>query len=210
VHRSIEAVKPLFEARGHRFEVVLPEEPVWLRADPARLEHVLVNLLNNACKYTEPGGHVWLTAACEEGRAVVTVKDSGVGISPELLPHVFERAPALEQARDRASGGLGIGLMLVRRLLELHGGSVSADSDGPGKGSEFTIALPVLPAATVERSRVSPAADRPMGNCTSSSLRTTWTPPKAWPCCFGSKVARSGSRATAVRPWKRRGRIRPT
>lgn len=163
VHRAVEAVKPLIEERGHRFDLALPPEPVWLRADPARLEHALVNLLNNASKYTEPGGRVWLTVQPSGDRATVKVKDSGVGIRPELLPHVFDRPTALEEDQSRLQAGLGIGLMLVRRLVELHGGSVAAHSDGEGQGSEFTITLPILSSEAARKTPVSQAVDRPVG-----------------------------------------------
>jgi two-component system CheB/CheR fusion protein len=163
VHRSVEAVKPLVEERGHRLDLSLPPVPIWLRADPARLEHVLVILLNNASTYTEPGGHIWVAVDRDGSHAVFRVKDSGIGIHPELLPHVFDRAVPLDQALDRARKGLGVGLMLVRRLVEMHGGTVTAHSAGHGKGSEFVVSLPALPVA-VERPGFVPAADQPMSH----------------------------------------------
>jgi signal transduction histidine kinase len=125
--------------------VRFPPEPVWVEADPSRLEQVLMNVLNNAIKYTEPGGHVWLTAEQENGEAVVRVRDNGIGISPEMLPRIFDLFAQAETARERSPGGLGIGLALVRSLVEMHGGSVQALSDGPGKGSEFVVRLPSSP-----------------------------------------------------------------
>jgi signal transduction histidine kinase len=118
----------------------LPTGAVRLRADPTRLHQVLVNLLTNAARYTEEGGHVWVTAEAA-GARVVRVRDDGAGIDPDLLPRIFDlfhQGPS-----SRARGGLGVGLALVKRLVELHGGSVSAYSGGPGKGAEFTVRLPV-------------------------------------------------------------------
>jgi signal transduction histidine kinase len=134
-------------ARGHRLTVSLPAEPVFLVADPLRLEQVLTNLLGNAAKFTDPGGHIRLTAEVEAGQVVLRVRDNGRGIAPDLLPRLFEpfsqtRAPATQEA-----GGLGIGLALVKSLAELHGGSVAASSDGPGTGSEFVVRLPARAAA---------------------------------------------------------------
>jgi signal transduction histidine kinase/CheY-like chemotaxis protein len=133
---------PHLKARHHRFEFVAPTEPLWLEADPARLVQVLVNLLNNAAKYTEPGGQVWLTAEREGNEAVMRVRDTGMGIPPEMLPHVFELFTQGEWSADHAQGGMGIGLALVRRLVELHGGTITAASKGLGRGSEFVVRLP--------------------------------------------------------------------
>jgi signal transduction histidine kinase len=133
----------LLLARRHRLTVSLPPEPVYLKADRLRLEQVLTNLLGNAAKFTDPGGHIRLSAANEGGQLVVRVQDNGLGIAPELLPRVFDlfqQAPGPPAAK---TGGLGIGLALVKSLVELHGGSVTARSDGPGTGSEFTVRLPV-------------------------------------------------------------------
>jgi PAS domain S-box-containing protein len=159
VRSAVETCRPLIEAREHQLSVSLPPEPFWLEADPARLEQILTNLLNNAAKYTEPGGRIWLTAEVEgvgpepSGTAphtlhttpsvVVRVRDTGVGLTPELLPHVFDLFTQADSSLDRSQGGLGIGLALVRRLTELHGGTVHADSPGPGQGSEFVVRLPL-------------------------------------------------------------------
>jgi signal transduction histidine kinase len=142
---SVEAARPLLAARGHRLEVALPPDRVVLDADPTRLEQVLVNLLANAAKYTEPGGHIWLVARREGDEVRVSVRDSGVGLAPEVLPHVFE---LFVQAENGCRGGLGIGLNLVQSLVRMHGGSVSVTSEGPGKGSEFEIRLPLSGAGT--------------------------------------------------------------
>jgi signal transduction histidine kinase/ActR/RegA family two-component response regulator len=134
------------KARHHQFEVSLPAAPIWLEADPVRVVQIIVNLLNNAAKYTEPGGVIWLTAEGEGSDAVIRVRDTGIGIPPEMLPHVFDLFTQVEWETDRSQGGLGIGLALVRRLVELHGGTISARSAGRGKGSEFVVRLPALPA----------------------------------------------------------------
>jgi CheY-like chemotaxis protein len=123
---------------------------------------VLVNLLNNAAKYTDPGGRVWLTAGREGDRVVIAVRDTGVGIEPAMLARVFDLFTQLDGARDRASGGLGIGLTLVRQLVELHGGTVEARSEGPGKGSEFVVRLPA-PAVTVAGTPAPPAVTAVQG-----------------------------------------------
>lgn len=146
VAHAIETTRPLIEARRHELQVSLPAEPVWLEADPTRLEQILINLLNNAAKYTEPGGRIWLTAEREGDEAVLRVRDSGVGISPELVRRVFDLFMQGDRSPDRSQGGLGIGLTLVRSLAEMHGGSVQACSAGLGRGSELTVRLPAMPA----------------------------------------------------------------
>jgi signal transduction histidine kinase/ActR/RegA family two-component response regulator len=144
VERAVEMVRPLVDSRKQRLTVSPAPGPMWLRADPARLTQVLVNLLTNAAKYTEEGGHVWLTAERADDQATIRVRDTGAGISAKLLPFIFEPYIQEERATERARGGLGIGLSLVRSLVELHGGSVQALSDGPGRGSEFVVRLPLL------------------------------------------------------------------
>jgi signal transduction histidine kinase len=142
VGRAVDSSRPLIEARKHHLDVTLGPEPVRLLADATRLEQVLANLLNNAAKYTEPGGHIALSAGREDGQVVIRVRDTGIGISPALLPRVFDLFMQAHVTPDRALGGLGIGLTLVRRLVELHGGSVEVHSEGPGHGSEFVVRLP--------------------------------------------------------------------
>jgi CheY-like chemotaxis protein/nitrogen-specific signal transduction histidine kinase len=146
VERSVETVRSLLEQRGHQLTVSLPDQPIWLHADPARLDQVVVNLLTNAAKYTDPGGRIWLTVAREGDEAVLRVRDTGVGIDPELLPRIFDLFTQAENSLDRSQGGLGIGLCLVQRLVEMHGGSVHADST-VGQGSEFVIRLPIAQPA---------------------------------------------------------------
>ena len=122
----------------------LPTQAIWLHADAARLEQVIVNLLTNAAKYTDQDGHIWLTLQQEGEEAVLRVRDTGVGIAPEILPRVFDLFTQADRSLDRSQGGLGIGLALVQRLVEMHGGSVAASS-ALGQGSEFVVRLPVVP-----------------------------------------------------------------
>ena len=146
----VEAARPALEAKGHHFSLDLPSHPVRLEADPTRLEQVLNNLLTNAAKYTEPGGRIWLTVE-QDGDAVrLSMRDTGIGLLPEMLPRVFDLFVQGERGLARSQGGLGIGLTLVKRLVELHGGRVEAISEGPGKGSEFVVHLPALPAEIPE------------------------------------------------------------
>lgn len=147
VERAVEDTRPAFQECRHELVVSLPDEPVWLEADPTRLEQVLINLLSNAAKYTEPGGRVELEARRLGDEAIVCVRDTGMGISADMLPHVFELFTQSERALDRSQGGLGIGLTLVKSLVEMHGGSIRAASAGSGQGSTFTISLPVALAA---------------------------------------------------------------
>ncbi len=147
VRRTVEAVHPLFEERRHELTVTVPAAPLRVEADPTRLEQVLTNLLNNAAKYTDPGGQVWLTAEPEDGMVVLRVRDTGIGIEPALLPRIFDLFVQAERRLDRSQGGVGIGLTLVKRLVELHGGSVAAHSEGPGRGSDFVVRLPAARAA---------------------------------------------------------------
>jgi PAS domain S-box-containing protein len=150
VHNAIGAVRRLIESKNHQLSVSLPPVPIWLDADPTRLEQVLANLLNNAAKYTWPGGNIELSAVLEGERVAIHLKDSGVGISPDVLPNIFEPFVQAERGLDRSLGGLGIGLTVVRNLVELHGGSVEARSDGPDHGSEFIVRLPVAATGGTE------------------------------------------------------------
>jgi PAS domain S-box-containing protein len=145
MYRAAESARPLLEARKHQFSLMLPTEPLWVQADAGRLEQIAANLLNNAAKYTDPGGFIWMTVSREADQAVIRVRDSGVGISREMLPHVFELFTQVESSLSRSHGGLGIGLALVSTLVEMQGGTVRAASAGEGKGSEFKVTLPALP-----------------------------------------------------------------
>ena len=144
---AVETSAALIESHGHRLDVDLPEEPLPLEADVTRMVQVLSNLLNNAAKYTPAGGRVALSAWREDGHAVVAVSDSGIGIPPDAIGSVFEMFTQVRGSLDRAQGGLGIGLSLVRRLVELHGGRVNAFSAGRGQGSTFTVRLPLRPGS---------------------------------------------------------------
>jgi CheY-like chemotaxis protein len=144
VAQSVEAARPQVEARRQTLSVDLPAAPVWLSADPARMEQVLVNLLNNASKYTPERGRIEVAGAVVSGEATIRVRDNGSGIDAQLLPRVFELFVQGERSLDRSQGGLGIGLTLVRRLVELHQGHVEAESDGPGRGATFTVTLPCI------------------------------------------------------------------
>nr|MDP9121871.1 ATP-binding protein [Acidobacteriota bacterium] len=143
VGRAVEGSSPAIEARGHRLTVGLPQEPIWLQADPVRLEQVLANLLNNAAKFTPPGGSIAVEVAVRGGEAELRVRDDGEGIPGDLLPRVFDLFVQADRSLARTHGGLGIGLTLVHSLVRFHGGSVAALSAGPGRGSEFVVRLPL-------------------------------------------------------------------
>ncbi len=147
VEGAVETTRPLLERHGHRLTVSLPVEPVVLEADATRIEQVLANLLNNAAKFTEPGGDIVLAVAIQAGEAVLTVRDNGPGIAPDLLPRIFDLFVQEDRSLVRSHGGLGIGLTLVRSLVERHGGRVEARSEGLGNGSEFIVHLPLLQGA---------------------------------------------------------------
>ncbi len=163
VRNAVETSRPLIDSQGHQLAVTLPDSPIWLDADPIRLGQALLNLLNNAAKYTERGGRIWLTAAAEAGRGpgtgdgeqeagngkqgttlVIRIRDTGIGIPALHLPQVFEMFSQVDTEWKRTQGGLGIGLSLVKGFVGMHGGSVEAHSDGAGQGSEFVIRLPIL------------------------------------------------------------------
>ena len=150
VRDAVEASRPLIDRQGHELTVTLPPGPVLLDADPTRLAQVFLNLLNNAAKYSEPGGHIRLSAGRDGDEVVVSVRDTGIGIPAADLPHVFEVFVQVDTAWKRVQGGLGIGLSLVKEFVELHGGRVEAHSDGPGKGSEFVVRLPSAAAAAAD------------------------------------------------------------
>jgi PAS domain S-box-containing protein len=142
VASAVEVARPLIDSQSHELTITLPSEPIRLDADPVRLAQAFANLLNNAAKYTDKGGHIWLTAERQGSEAVVSVRDTGIGIAAQHLPRLFQMFSQIEPALERSQGGLGIGLSLVKGLIELHGGKVEAHSAGPGKGSEFTVRMP--------------------------------------------------------------------
>ena len=211
VGRAVDSARPLVESRGHNLTVSLPAEPIRLMADPARLEQVLANLLNNASKYTDPGGDVYLDAAHAAGEATIRVRDTGIGIAPELLPRVFDLFTQAERSLDRSQGGLGIGLTLVRRLVELHGGVVSASSEGIGRGSEFTIRLPTDPVPPPDGAPPTAGVPPPPARCSRgrrgecSSSRTTPMGPSSSPGSSGASATMRRWSTTASRHSKRLG-----
>jgi PAS domain S-box-containing protein len=146
VERAVESARPLIDGRRHTLTATVPAEPVWMHADPTRLEQVVVNLLNNAAKYTDEGGRIRLTLLQLGNEMVLSVRDTGVGIDLEQFPDIFDLFTQADRSLDRSQGGLGIGLSLVRRLVEMHRGTVEVHSGGLGLGSEFTVMLPLLPA----------------------------------------------------------------
>jgi PAS domain S-box-containing protein len=160
VRLALETSRPPMERAGHQLTVSLPETPIWLDADPVRLEQVFSNLLNNAAKYTDRGGQIGLTARLLDCEVLVCVRDSGIGLTEEQLPRLFEMFSQVSSSLERSQGGLGIGLSLVRGLVELHGGQISAASEGLGKGSEFSVRLPVVDSAAAP---AAPAAAEQQG-----------------------------------------------
>ena len=169
INRAVETSRPLIEASRHQLTVVLSPETVRLEGDVTRLVQVVGNLLNNAAKFTEEGGHIWIEAAREGAEAVIRVRDNGMGLPADLLRHVFDLFTQADRSLDRSQGGLGIGLTLARRLVEMHGGRVEARSDGPGRGSEFIVRLPAeVPSAAEESAQ---AAAGESARSTSSALK---------------------------------------
>jgi two-component system CheB/CheR fusion protein len=150
IHRAAEVSRPLMEAKQHEFCVSLPMPPVSLVADPTRLEQIVTNLLNNAARYTPEKGRIWLTATKQGHEAAVRVRDTGIGIPPEMLSRIFGLFAQVERQQERTEGGLGIGLSLVKSLTEMHGGRVEAHSAGPGQGSEFVVRWPLAVEAASE------------------------------------------------------------
>jgi PAS domain S-box-containing protein len=166
VDMAVEASRPVIEASGHALTLTLPGEPVWLAADPTRLAQVTGNLLTNAAKYTPERGRIELAATLERGEVIVRVTDTGLGIPPGMLAKVFEMFAQVNRTLDRSQGGLGIGLALVKRLVELHGGTITAESPGLGQGSTFTIRLPLASADAVQGEPATSAVGSPRGPIT--------------------------------------------
>jgi signal transduction histidine kinase/ActR/RegA family two-component response regulator len=159
---AAETSRPLIEEHGQAFAMTLPPHPILLDGDLTRLAQVISNLLHNAAKYTDRGGSIWLTAEQRGHEAVVTVRDTGIGIPPELLPRIFEMFMQADRSLERSHSGLGIGLTLARQLVELHGGTITARSEGAGTGSAFTVRLPVLREAAPPRTRPARARQVPV------------------------------------------------
>jgi CheY-like chemotaxis protein len=162
--RAVETSRPLIEANRHTLTLTPPAEPIRLLGDATRLEQVFANLLNNSAKYTERGGSIWVIAERQGDEVVIRVRDTGFGIPAHVLPHIFDLFTQADRTLDRAQGGLGIGLTLVKTLVEMHGGSVTAHSDGPGQGSEFVVRLPLNPEVS-ERPRGAEADPPAPGRC---------------------------------------------
>ena len=160
IRSAIETSRPMIDAARHQLAIVLPAEPLTLQADPVRLAQVVANLLNNAAKYTPERGQVWLSASADASEAVIEVRDNGIGIPADVLPHVFEKFTQWNGAQGRPQGGLGIGLALARSLVEMHGGRIEAHSDGLGRGTRVTVRLPL--AASAAPAKAPRAENRPV------------------------------------------------
>lgn len=168
LNNAVETCRPLIDSNGHKLTVGMPAQPVFVDADVTRLAQAFANLLSNAAKYSERGGRIALTAERQGGDAVVSVKDGGVGIPPDMLPKIFEMFTQVDRTLERSQGGLGIGLTLVKKLVDMHGGSVEAKSDGDGRGSEFVVRLPMASAAVRE---VKPSSEEDEPACPSGQCR---------------------------------------
>lgn len=161
VERAVERMQPLIDQKHQDLRVTLASQPVWLEVDPARLEQVLGNLLDNASKYTPDGGRIWVTVTAEPEHVAFRVRDDGSGIDPELRPRIFDLFTQADKSLDRSEGGLGIGLALARQIVGMSGGTIEADSEGFGRGSEFTVRLPLAPPEHTEAEQPRPAAEPP-------------------------------------------------
>jgi CheY-like chemotaxis protein/two-component sensor histidine kinase len=146
ISRAIETVHPVLDAQGQELIVTASPDPIWLDADPTRLVQIIGNLLNNAAKFSERSGRIWLTAERDGEEVVLHIRDEGAGIPADLLPHIFDLFVQGDRTLERTRGGLGIGLTVVRKLVELHGGTISVHSEGAGKGSELAVRLPIARA----------------------------------------------------------------
>ena len=154
VERALATARPSIEARSHQLSIDISSEPMPLRVDPVRAEQVLVNLLTNAAKYTPEGGEIAVRAFPQDDQVIFKIRDTGIGIPQEMLPRVFELFTQVDQTLDRSQGGLGIGLTVVRKLVEMHEGRVSVKSDGAGRGTEFTVGLPLTREVPLENDAV--------------------------------------------------------
>jgi signal transduction histidine kinase len=183
VARAAEIAHPMIDAQGHHLTIDLPPEPLRVAGDEIRLAQVVANLLNNAGKYADRPGRIWLTGRREGGDVVLRVRDQGVGIAADMLPRVFDLFVQATRAGERAQGGLGIGLSLCRRLVELHGGTITAHSEGLGQGSEFLVRLPALAAeGTGNRGQKGrPRRFLPGRAAGCFAWTTTSTPAPRWP-----------------------------
>jgi len=161
VDQAVEAARALYEKMGHELKVAVPPSPIWVDADPTRLAQVVGNLLNNAAKFTDRGGHVRLGVERDGGEAVIRVRDTGIGIAPQQLPRLFEMFMQVDTSLERSRDGLGIGLTLVKNLVEMHGGTVEVRSEGLGRGTEFVVRLPILIETAEPREEIAVPARTP-------------------------------------------------
>jgi len=176
ISRAVETVHPLFDEQGHQLTLELPEPGVQVFGDFTRLTQAIANVLGNAAKYTDKGGQISLVAVVGKTDVEIRIRDNGIGIRPEMLPHVFELFTQLDRTDGRTQGGLGIGLALVQRLVQMHGGEVSAQSDGPGKGSEFVLRLPLLLDEPAQDDAEPPAEETPRPAPSASEIASVVTP----------------------------------
>jgi two-component system, sensor histidine kinase len=156
VRDAVEIARPFIESRDHSLEIISDPEPIKIEGDRTRLAQVFSNLLNNAAKYTEPGGHITISARREGHQAVVRVRDDGIGLAQDSLDTIFDMFMQVDRSLERSQAGLGVGLTLARRLVELHGGEIEGRSEGPGRGSEFIVRLPLSSARIEEIPRPAP------------------------------------------------------
>ena len=214
---AVETSRPIIDAHRHRLSIALPPETILVDADAVRMAQVLSNLLNNAAKYTEAGGHIRLAVKVEEELVAFQVRDNGIGIPAEMLSSVFDLFTQVDHSLDRSNGGLGLGLTVVRSLVEMHGGSVQAASEGLGKGSEFMVRLPIWkpeettatdrpPLSPLPRQSLTPPRARLRAAARCLWLTTTSPRHRAWSCCSHSRGTRSRSSMTAL-PCCRRSAI---
>jgi two-component sensor histidine kinase len=210
VAQAVANLRPTFEKRGIALRNLRPTSAAWVDADPVRLDQVITNLLNNAAKYTPAGGRVDVTTTLEAARVVVRVHDTGVGIPIDMLSRVFEPFVQAETGRTRAFGGLGIGLTLVQRLVELQGGSVHAESPGPGAGSTFVVTLPLVESSRPRVALVQRPPRRRFRPGAFSSSTTARPPRPRWRSCCRSGAIRSRWRSMAMRRSARSPSTRPT
>ena len=201
VRTAVESCQPVVEAAKHRLTVEMPDRAVWVRGDSSRLAQALSNLINNAAKYTPSDGNIHVALRLAGGEALLTVADDGLGIPPEMLDRVFQMFTQVNRTLDRSQGGLGIGLALVRNLIQLHGGKVTAHSEGENRGSVSRSSCPPARQRPRTKGRCPARALMPelLDRCASWWSTTTSMPPTRWPCCSGSghrtHVAYSGTEA---------------
>ncbi len=210
--RAVESSRPLIDARKHRLEVSLPEQAAEVEGDLIRLVQVVSNLLTNSAKYTEEGGRIELTVRADGDQAILRVRDTGVGIAAAMLPTIFDLFTQVPGQADRSEGGLGIGLSLVRSLIERHGGSVQATSAGLGHGSEFVVRLPLFrraPPPAPRRAKNARADRRGALPTHPGHRRSAENRPTPWRCCSESSAMRCEPPTTARPPWSWPGSNRP-